>query len=153
MVKPTNTHPSPGHTSLCAGGLHSGEGKFQVLQQGLASCFLTAAQAAAIRLALPFGESPALTRSLVTAVPAVTLPVAAPGVRHALVCTGTGPLPGAAPQLLGVAVLWRQRGTQCHWQSAPGRGSRRKTPAFRGQSSSPFCNKAGQSLHRDGQAF
>ena len=68
------------------------------------------------RAAAPLGgrppPRPVLTSRLVAAVPTVALPIAAPGLGHALLPTGTAPLPGATAKLLGVTVLRRQRATR-----------------------------------------
>lgn len=74
---------------------------------------------------------PALTSGLITAVPAVTLPITVPGLRHALVSTGTGPLPRATAKLLRVAVLRRQQAT---WSTPP---------AFRAQKGPQRTRKPG----------
>ena len=94
------------------------------------------------RAAAPLGgrppPRPVLTSRLVAAVPTVALPIAAPGLGHALLPTGTAPLPRATAKLLGVAVLRRQRVT------------RSTTPRLRAQEgawvmrepSSPLCSEA-----------
>lgn len=71
---------------------------------------------------LPSVTAPVLTPGLVTAVPAVSLPVTAPRVRHAPLSAATGPLPGATEKLLGATVLRRQWLHQPHLHSEPRKG-------------------------------
>lgn len=94
-----------------------------------------------------FSFSLALTSGLITAIPAVTLPITAPGLRHTLGSAGTGPLPPATVKLLGVTVLRRKSDwvnnicTQSPGRVFRGGGNLGYETAF-----SPFGNEAEQSL-------